>query len=446
MKTFKELGLSREFVSVLEKAKITTPSEIQEKTIPLVLAGKDVIGGSATGSGKTLAFASAIIENLKPSKRVQALVLTPTRELAEQVSTSIAQFSKHKNLKVLAVYGGVSIDNQIRKLPKTDVVVGTPGRILDHLNRGTLSLGEVNFLVLDEVDRMFDMGFKFDVEKILKECPTKRQTMLFSATISPDIDYLANKYTKDAQEVAVKSHVDPTKLKQVYYDIPDNMKFSLFVHLLKKEKSKLIMIFCGTRRNVDFVTKNLINLGLNANAIHGGLNQNQRNRVLKEFNDRNRVNILVCTDVAARGLDIPGVSHVYNYDMPKTSAEYIHRIGRTARAGKEGIAISILCSRDYENFSAVTHDKKIKIQEIKTPFVERVRIIMEKRSFGRRSREGRQSTQRHVPQRRTRGFQRGRNDSRSRDHTKGRSHNRKPFSRGQSNRNKPSNNQKFRRQ
>jgi ATP-dependent RNA helicase DeaD len=287
------------------------------------------------------------------------------------------------------------------------------------------------------------MGFKFDVEKILKECPTKRQTMLFSATISPDIDYLANKYTKDAQEVAVKSHVDPTKLKQVYYDVPDNMKFSLFVHLLKKEKSKLIMIFCGTRRNVDFVTKNLINLGLNANAIHGGLNQNQRNRVLKEFNDRNRVNILVCTDVAARGLDIPGVSHVYNYDMPKTSAEYIHRIGRTARAGKEGIAISILCSRDYENFSTVTHDEKIKIQEIKTPFVERVRIIMERKSFGRRSRPdrpGRQSTQRHVPQRRTGGFQRG--NSRSRDSSRGRSHNSRGPSRGRPGSNRPSSHRK----
>lgn len=433
MKTFRELGLSREFVSVLEKAKIITPSEIQEKTIPLVLAGKDVIGGSATGSGKTLAFASAIIENLKPNKRVQALILTPTRELAEQVATSITNFSKHKKLKVLSIYGGVNIENQIRNLRKTDIVVGTPGRILDHLNRGTLSLGEVNFLVLDEVDRMFDMGFKFDVEKILRECPTKRQTMLFSATISQDIDYLANKYTKNPEEVSVKSHVDASKLKQVFYDVPDGLKFSLLVHLLKKEKSKLVMVFCGTRRNVDFITKNLENLGINANAIHGGLNQNQRNRALGEFNSDKGITVLVCTDIAARGLDIPGISHVYNYDISKTSTEYIHRIGRTARAGKEGIAISILCSRDYENFSAVTRDEKLKITEIKLPFIERVNIIPEKRSFGRRSREGRNPRQRNFPQRRTspggprtgnnssRGNSRDRDSSRGRDHTRGRS-------------------------
>jgi len=424
MKTFRELGLSREFVSALEKAKITTPSEIQEKTIPLVLAGKDVIGGSATGSGKTLAFASAIIENLKPNKRVQALVLTPTRELAKQVSTSISQLSKHKNLKVLAIYGGVNIENQIRNLRKTDVVVGTPGRILDHLNKKTLSLGEVNFLVLDEVDRMFDMGFQFDVQKILKQCPTKRQTMLFSATISSDMNYLANKYTKNPQKVSVKSYVDPSKLKQVFYDVPDSLKFSLLIHLLKEEKSKLVMVFCNTRRNVDFVTKNLENLRINAKAIHGGLNQNQRNRALREFNSNKGTTILVCTDIAARGLDIKEVSHVYNYDISKTSTEYIHRIGRTARAGKEGIAISILCSRDYENFSAVTQDEKLKITELKLPYLERVNIIPEKRSFSGRSRPERSFKPRGTPKRRTRGFQKGRNDSRSRDHTRERNNNR----------------------
>ena len=198
----------------------------------------------------------------------------------------------------------------------------------------------------------------------------KRQTMLFSATISPDIDYLANKYTQDAQEVAVKSHVDPSKLKQVFYDVPDSLKFSLLVHLLKKEKAKLVMVFCGTRRNVDFVTKNLTNIGINAKAIHGGLNQNQRNKVMEEFNSDKGITVLICTDVAARGLDILGVSHIYNYDIPKTSTEYIHRIGRTARAGKEGIAINILCSRDYENFSIVTRDEKLKISKLKLPYLE----------------------------------------------------------------------------
>lgn len=387
MKTFEELGLSAEFVEVLKKYKIVQPSEIQEKTIPLVVAGKDVIGGSATGSGKTLAFASGIIENLKPCGKVQALIMTPTRELAEQVATSISKFSKHKKLNVLSIYGGVKIDPQILKIPDADIIVGTPGRILDHLNRDTLRLDGIKYLVLDEVDRMFDMGFQKDVEMIIFECPAKRQTMLFSATISADMDHLARKHTNKPEEVSVKSHIDTKQLKQVYYDVPDGLKFSLFVHLLKKEKAHLIMVFCGTRRNVDFVVTNLNNLGIKARAIHGGLDQNKRNRVLQDFNAKNGMNVLVCTDVAARGLDIHGVSHVYNYDLPKTSADYIHRIGRTARAGKDGIAISILCSRDYENFSNVQRDENLKIKEKELPRVERVGIIVNDRKGDRRRRD-----------------------------------------------------------
>jgi ATP-dependent RNA helicase DeaD len=408
MKSFKELGLSREFVSVLEKAKIETPSEIQDKTIPLVLAGKDVIGGSATGSGKTLAFASSIIENLKKSERIQALILTPTRELAEQVANSIKKFSEHKKLNVLPIYGGVDIQNQIRRVKNADVVVGTPGRILDHLNRRTLNFSEVKFLVLDEVDRMFDMGFQVDVERILKECPKNRQTMLFSATISSKMDYLSKKYTKDPVEVSVQSHIDASKLKQIYYDVPDGLKFSLFVHLLKKEKSHLVMVFCGTRRNVDFVTNNLIHLGIQAKAIHGGMQQNKRNKALMDFNSKDGVNVLVCTDVAARGLDIQGVSHVYNYDLPKSSDEYIHRIGRTARAGKEGIAISILCSRDYENFNNILIDEKLKISEVKAPYFERVGIIVDERD--RRGSKGRGFSRGQGRDNKRRDFSRGRGD------------------------------------
>ena len=392
MKTFKELGLSNETIAVLKTLKIETPSDIQEKAIPLVLAGKDIIGGSATGSGKTLAFASAIIENLEKNGRVQAFILEPTRELANQVATSIRKLSKHKKLNVTSIYGGVNIESQIRSLKTADVVVGTPGRILDHLHRETLNLGKVKFLVLDEVDRMFDMGFQVDVEKILEQCSSKRQTMLFSATISFEMDYLAKKYTKKPIEISVKSYVDASKLEQVYYDIPRGLKFSLFVYLLKKEESNLAMVFCATRRNVDFVAKNLINLGINAKALHGGMVQNKRTKVLNEFNSKNGTDILVCTDVAARGLDIKGVSHIYNYDMSKTSDEYIHRIGRTARAGKKGIAINLLASRDYENFTNILRDEKLNIKEIKPPKLERVSIIVDKpqssrgserRSFGR---------------------------------------------------------------
>jgi len=425
MKTFEELGLSDEVLGTLSNLGIKIPSEIQEKAIPLVLAGKDIIGGSATGSGKTLVFASAIAENLQKNGKVQALVLTPTRELAEQVADSIKKFSKYKKLNVLPVYGGVSIENQIRFLRNTDVVVGTPGRILDHMRRNTLNLGQVKFLVLDEVDRMFDMGFQQDVEMIVDQCPKKRQTMLFSATISSDIDHLAKKHTKAPIEISVESHVDPSKLTQVYYDVPNGLKFSLFVHLLKKEKSKLVMVFCGTRRNVDFVANNLNNLGIRAKAIHGGMLQNKRSKVMDEFNSTNGVNVLVCTDVAARGLDIKGVSHVYNYDLPKTSGEYIHRIGRTARAGREGIAISVLCSRDYENFSNIQRDEKLKITEVALPRVDRVRIITEdaRRSAPQYRVQGRgngRGFSREMPSRErpSRDFNRGRNNTPKIDYNK----------------------------
>ena len=337
MEKFTKLGLSKELTDVLKEFKFTEPSEIQEKAIPVALAGKDIIGGSATGSGKTLAFSSSIIEKLKKNGYVQALILTPTRELAEQVAKSIRDFGKNKQLNVLAIYGGVSIEPQIRKMGITDIVVGTPGRILDHINRRTLRLDKVKFLVLDEVDRMLDMGFRRDVERIIRECPKNRQTMMFSATISVDLDYLAKKYTKQPVEIAVESYVDPTKLKQIYYDVPDNKKFSLLVNLLKNEDADLVMVFCNTRRNVDFITENLIKNGIAAKAIHGRIDQKKRIRILEEFHKKG-LGVLVCTDVAARGLDIKGVSHVYNYDSPIESKDYIHRVGRTARASATGIA------------------------------------------------------------------------------------------------------------
>ncbi|MBU1129185.1 MAG: DEAD/DEAH box helicase [Nanoarchaeota archaeon] len=373
MEKFTKLGLSKELTDVLKRAGFKDPTEIQEQAIPPAIAGKDIIGGSETGSGKTLAFASAIIENLVPNKEIQAIILTPTRELAVQVANSIRDFSQNKNLHVLAVYGGVRIETQINKIPITDILVGTPGRIIDHLNRRTLRLNKVKFLVLDEVDRMFDMGFSRDVEKIINECPKERQTMMFSATISADLDYFAKKYTKNPVRISLKPYVDPLNLKQVYYDVPDHKKFSLLVSLLKKENADLVMVFCNTRRNVDFIADNLIRSGIHAKAIHGGLEQKKRIRVLEEFHKKG-LGVLVCTDVAARGLDIKGVTHIYNYDTPIESKDYIHRIGRTARAGKQGKAITILASRDYENFRNLTESKEIKITPERMPQLEIVRI------------------------------------------------------------------------
>jgi len=391
MENFRKLGLSNEMLATIEKAGFKEPSEIQEKAIPLAMAGKDVIGGSATGSGKTLAFGAPIIEKLVKGQGIQSLILAPTRELAEQVAETLRKFSRYKSLNVASVYGGVAIGPQVSDLERAEIVVGTPGRIIDHMERGTIAFSKVKVLVLDEADRMLDMGFVDDVEKIIKRCPAKRQTLLFSATISPDIQHIAKRHMISPIDIAVESHVDPSKLVQVFYDVPQEMKFSSLVHFLKHEHPGLIMVFCNTQHNTDFVANNLKRQEIDAVAIHGGLTQNKRNTILAHFRSE-RVSVLVCTDVAARGLDIKGVSHVYNYDLPATSKEYIHRIGRTARAGKEGKAISILSQRDYMNFRKILEDEAIKITEEKLPEnIERVqiRIFERPRVFGGRGDRGR---------------------------------------------------------
>ncbi|MCX6706846.1 MAG: DEAD/DEAH box helicase, partial [Candidatus Woesearchaeota archaeon] len=329
MENFRKLGIIEPILRVIKDEKFEEPSEIQEKSIPFVVQGKDVIAESATGSGKTLAFGAGIIQNCVRGRGIQALVLTPTRELAEQNTISLKKFSRHCPLNFVSVYGGVSINPQIHDLRMADVVVGTPGRILDHLERRTIDFSRVKILVLDEADRMFDMGFIDDVEQIISQCPRERQTLLFSATISDDIVRISRRYMNNPERVSAESYVDPAKLTQSYYDVADNMKFSLLVHLLKHEHAGLVMVFCNTQKTTDFVANNLQVAGISAQAIHGGLSQAKRNRVMEQFHAK-RVYVLVCTDVAARGLDIKGVSHVYNYDIPKESKQYIHRIGRTA--------------------------------------------------------------------------------------------------------------------
>ena len=366
MENFKILGISEPVLRSIRDERFESPSEIQEKSIPLIIAGKDVIAGSATGSGKTLAFAAGILKNAEKGRGIQALVLTPTRELAEQVAQALSKFSKYKPLEIIAVYGGVGINPQIRGLKTADVVVGTPGRLLDHIARNTLRLGKVRTLVLDEADRMFDMGFKDDVEKIIRKCPDDRQTLLFSATINKEVVQLSRRYMHEPLQVSVDSFVDPKKLVQTYYDVADDQKFSLLLHLLKNENSDLVMVFCNTKRNTDKVTKNLRFSGIDALAIHGGLTQYKRNDVMQQFHT-GKFCVLVCTDVAARGLDIHGVSHVYNYDIPRESKQYIHRIGRTARAGAEGKAINILSRTDYDNFGRVLKENDVEITEEPLP-------------------------------------------------------------------------------
>ncbi|HJX50545.1 MAG TPA: DEAD/DEAH box helicase [Candidatus Nanoarchaeia archaeon] len=371
---FRQLGISEHTLNAIKILGFETPSEIQEKAIPLVLKGKDVIAGASTGSGKTLAFGTGIINNSKPDYGIQGLILVPTRELAEQITKELKKFLGEKKLKIVPIYGGMSMGRQIDELKSAEIVVGTPGRILDHLLRRTLNLEFVKTFVLDEADRMFDMGFKEDVEKIINQCPKKRQTLLFSATISQDIVMLANKYMIDPIEISAEVYVDPLKLSQVYYDISDGLKFSLLKYLLENEKSNSVMVFCNTRRNVDFVANNLKAMGIEALPIHGGYAQEKRNKIMEMFHSK-KINILVCTDVAARGLDIKEVSHVYNYDIPREHKEYIHRIGRTARAGEKGKVINIITGRDYDGFASVLkHYPDFKIKPEETPRIPRIML------------------------------------------------------------------------
>ncbi|MDD5178417.1 MAG: DEAD/DEAH box helicase, partial [Candidatus Nanoarchaeia archaeon] len=248
MKSFEELGLSQQLILAIKKLGFNSPTQIQEEAIPLIMDGKDVIGESATGSGKTLAFGCGVIQHVNPKEGLQALILTPTRELAEQVKDSIIKLSHQKPLGIIAVYGGVSINPQIKDLSRSEVVVATPGRLLDHIERRTVNLSRVKLLVLDEADRMLDMGFMDDVEQIIRLCPAKRQTLFFSATILPYITKLANKHMKNPIKVLAVKMVDPSKLKQEYYDVTKNMKMSLLIHLLQSEKTGLVMVFCNTRR------------------------------------------------------------------------------------------------------------------------------------------------------------------------------------------------------
>jgi ATP-dependent RNA helicase DeaD len=397
----------------------------------------DLIGQAHTGTGKTAAFALPILElidsgeldvektkrssvllkdsvvkNKDKKNRLKALILTPTRELTLQVAEEINSLKFNEKIKTIPIYGGQNIKEQYFKLDKgVDIIVGTPGRILDHLNRKTLDLTGIKFLVLDEVDRMFDMGFQKDVEKIIYECPKNRQTMLFSATISQEIDYLSKKHTNNPKEISVKSHLDSTKLKQILYDVPTNLKFSLLIKLLKNEKSKLVIVFCGSRRTVDFITRNLTKQKIYTNAIHGGMAQNKRKTMLEGFH-KNKVDVLVCTDVAARGLDISNVSHVYNYDIPKTKDEYIHRIGRTARAENTGIAINLLSNRDYDNFRKINGGEKIEIERKELPYIEQIEIKKGLNSGRRFSNQRGNRNSRNQRGRSNRGFSNNR-DSRS---------------------------------
>jgi len=399
---FEELDINTKLIDETREQGFEELTTIQEKCLPEILCGKDVVGQAETGSGKTVAFCLPILNNITRGNGIQVLVLTPTRELCVQVTDVFKEFGKQLKIKTISVYGGVSISNQIKNLRNADIVCGTPGRILDHLRRRTIDFRSVNFLVLDEMDKMFDMGFIKDVEKTISGVSKKRQTLMFSATIYSDVHRIMKRHLQNPLIVKTRSQVDTTKLKQVYYEIyQQNSKFSLLVHLLKNSTPGLAIVFCGTRQESDIVAKNLKSQGVNASAIHGGMSQHSRMTSLDQIKNQ-KIDVLVATDVASRGLDIKNVTHVYNYDVPPTAKEYVHRIGRTARAGENGDAVTLLTGRDHVNFRRVQSGDGLNIEKADLPDFKKVAYFRQSTSDKRPSRRPSQRFSKRSSQRSSR--------------------------------------------
>lgn len=373
--------IKQEIVSALQEHNITVPTGIQDKTIPKILEGKDVIGISKTGSGKTAAFVIPMLERLTSERAVQKLVICPTRELAVQIAQECKKFGKHVHAHIATVYGGASMNVQIDELRKANIVVGTPGRLLDHLHRRNLDLSHINCLVLDEADKMVDMGFIDDIREILKYTPKHKQMLLFGATISHEIDVLKKQYMNQPEVVEDEAQVEEEFLEQFYYEVEYNEKFSLLVHLLRKHDIFKAIIFCSARHTVEILTKNLRKQGINAEMIHGKLSQSRRLAVIDEFN-KGKFDILVASSVAARGLHINNVSHIINYDLSNDPQEYIHRIGRTARAGEKGKAITLLSSRDHDAFRQILSKYPVKVELLPREQFQRLPFFARDQSRG----------------------------------------------------------------
>ncbi len=373
---FRDLGLLPELTETVAALGYEEPTAIQREAIPPLLSGRDVLGQAATGTGKTAAFALPLLHRLgrstDGSRSVRALVLVPTRELAMQVAEAIHRYGKQLGIGVLPIFGGQSIGLQLRTLKRgVDVVVATPGRALDHIRRGSLDLGRIEFLVLDEADEMLDMGFADELDAILENVPATRQSALFSATLAPRIRTIAKRHLKDPVHVTIANEVgapgEVPRVREVVYVVPRPHKIAALARVLDAESPTSAIVFCRTRTEVDELTETLGGRGYQAEAIHGGLSQEQRDRVLRRFRD-GRSELLIATDVAARGLDIEHVSHVVNYDVPSSPDAYVHRIGRTGRAGREGVAITFAEAREQRLLRNIEqHTKrKIKIESVPT--------------------------------------------------------------------------------
>lgn len=377
---FQDLGLSSQTMKSLEQMGFESATAIQAEAIPITLTGRDVIGQAQTGTGKTVAFAIPLVERVDGTRPdIQGLVLTPTRELCIQVAEEVAKVGVGKSVRVLSVYGGQDIGRQMRALRNLpQVIVATPGRLIDHLNRRTIKLHAVQLAVLDEADEMLDMGFIEDIETILRTCPTDRQTLLFSATMKPGVKMLATKFMRDAVQVAVKTQeVTVPLIEQVYYEIPERQKLDVLSRLLDIQNPELAIIFGRTKRRVDELSGALQTRGYLAEGLHGDMSQGQRDTVMRKFRDGG-IDVLVATDVAARGLDVSGVSHVFNFDMPQDVDSYVHRIGRTGRAGTRGIAATFVTPREMEHLHQIERVTKRRLERRALPTLAEARMGLQR--------------------------------------------------------------------
>ncbi|MDM8183785.1 DEAD/DEAH box helicase [Enterococcus cecorum] len=366
---FTELNLSEELLSSIERSGFEEATPIQEATIPLALEGRDVIGQAQTGTGKTAAFGLPMLEKIDPNNaQLQGLVIAPTRELAIQTQEELYRLGRDKKIRVQAVYGGADINRQIRQLKnRPHIVVGTPGRMLDHINRHTLKLSTVQTLVLDEADEMLNMGFLEDIEAIISKIPEQRQTLLFSATMPPEIKNIGVQFMQNPEHVRIKTkEMTADLIEQFFVRAKEYEKFDIMTRLLDVQTPELTIVFGRTKRRVDELAKGLEARGYKAEGIHGDLSQQKRMSVLRSFKNGD-LDILVATDVAARGLDISGVTHVYNYDIPQDPESYVHRIGRTGRAGKMGVSVTFVTPNEMSYLHVIENLTKKRMTPLRPP-------------------------------------------------------------------------------
>ena len=367
---FSDLNLSKEVLQAIDDMGFESPSEVQEATIPLILKGRDVLAQAQTGTGKTASFGIPMIERIQDDcDGMQGLVLVPTRELARQVSDELKKLAKYKKfISIVPIYGGADMGKQLRDLKKgADIVVGTPGRVMDHMKRKTIVLDDLKFLTFDEADEMFDMGFRDDMKTIIEKTNPDRQTLFFSATFDNDIKEFSRLYQVDPAKVIIeKKELTAEKIEQFYLELNRNMKTEILNRLILIHKPKKSIIFCNTKRMVEDLELEIAQRGYKVDSLHGDMRQSSRDNVMKKFRN-GTIDVLIATDVAARGLDVSDIDLVFNYDLPQQAEYYVHRIGRTARAGKKGASFTFVTSRDFPKFKEIEKYANIKMEKMNLP-------------------------------------------------------------------------------